>query len=299
MTKQTIGVYYFVAFALCEIFIEKEKIRKIIISIIPIICGLLIYFIYLYLTNSLISFIDYTILGMIEFKENANIESGIILLALINFFLVGYNWVNKKADKNLKKIFIFSIIMLLITYPILCDPHSRMALIYTLICFAYYVDNIQLKMNFNKEKIEITLLIILLIWNFTICIGNIKNWSSNHIKDKTDSYYGAIYSSINERINSVVEYIVQSEKDVIIVSPEATLYNVELNINNGILDLPLKGNAGLNGKENIINEIKNLSNVKILLTKYIYYQEYPEIHEFIKNNYKKTDEIMGVFEVYE
>lgn len=298
MTKQTIGVYFFIAFAISELFIERRKIRNLLISVIPIIVGVAIYITYLYFNNSLIKFIDYTFLGMIDFKQNFSIESWIILLALVNVNVVGTEWVTKKANKNLKKLFIFSTIMLLISYPILCDFHSRMALIYTIICFAYYLDGI--KMEFNTGKLETIILVVLLCYNIFVCILNFNNWINNHINDCDDPYYGAIYSQgVDLRINYVVEYIKKSEKQVIILSPEATLYNVKLNINNGILDLPLKGNTGLNGQEKIINKIKKLNNVKIMLTKYMYYQEYPEVQDFVRKNYKKTDELIGVFEIYE
>lgn len=56
---------------------------------------------------------------------------------------------------------------------------------------------------------------------------------------------------------------------------------------------------GKNGEEKIINEIKNLSsNTKIMITKYLYNQEYKGVHEYIQNNYKKVDTILNQYEIY-
>lgn len=135
----------------------------------------------------------------------------------------------------------------------------------------------------------------------TKTISSLMYWQKNFIKEKYDPYYGAIFNQrMEDRINSVVEYIKNSNNKVIIVSPEAPLYNIRLkNVNNGILDYPVQGNCGINGEEKIIKAISDLSNTKLIITKYIYYQEHINVHKYIIENYKKTDEIMGVFEVYE
>lgn len=301
MTKQNIGVYHFIAFAICEFVLEKKsikiKLKNMIIYILPLIFGSIIYCLYLYMVNSLYAFIDQVFLGLIDFKQNASIESYIIFLALLNIIPVVYLIIKNKADKNQKILFIYSITMLLITYPILCGLHSKVALVYSLLSLTYCI-NYNIKKS--NEILNYGTVFILTIYLFISSLLGIINWKKTSIQDHNNPYYGAIYDSkINNSIDYMCEYIKNSSKKVIIVSPKSSIFNIPLGINNGILDLPLKGNVGINGSEKIIQEINKQKNVKFVIIKRPCAQEYKEVHEYIKQNYKKTDTIMGIFEVYE
>lgn len=300
MTKQNIGIYYFLTLAICEVIIEKNKIKtkfiNLILVSIPIILGVVLYCVYLYIDGALYNFIDYTFLGMKDFKQNLVLETNMYLLSLINIIPIVIMIIKKeKVDTNLKILFIFSIVMLFMIYPIVCVFHCKMALIYSIICFIYIIN---LKFTVNKT-LQYSLIIISLIYFFITTILNLQNWIFNSIKVGNDPYFGAVYSeSIDKIINNVDNYIIYCDKKVVIVSPDATFYNIRLNINNGILDIPVKGNVGINGKEKIINEIKNTKDAKFLIMNRRYYQEYQEVYDYIRNNYKHTDNV-GVFQVYE
>lgn len=293
MTKQNIGVYYFLALALCEALVEKHKIKNIIknllLVVIPVLLGLGTYCIYLYFDGALYNFIDYTFLGMKDFKQNFLIETYMHFLMYINIIAVTVVYVKeKRLDKNLKILFIFSMIMLLIMYPIVCTFHTKQALIFNILCVIYII-NLKLK---SKKTIEYILITIGLLYIIIITVFNIKNWITNHIKDKDDPYYGAIYNeNADNVISDINKYMSNSDKKVVIVSPEAMIYNMRLKINNGILDYPVKGNVGINGQEKIINEIKNMKDSKFFIMKEKYYQEYQEVYDYIKSNYKNVGEI--------
>ena len=65
-----------------------------------------------------------------------------------------------------------------------------------------------------------------------------------------------------------------------------------LNKNHGELDLCFVGNLGRQGKEGIINKIKELDeNTEILINKNSYWQEINQLKEFVMNNYKNDGEI--------
>lgn len=173
-------------------------------------------------------------------------------------------------------------------YPIVCTFHTKQALIFNILC-VIYIFNLKLKSIKNIEYILIT---IGLLYISIITVLNIKNWITNHIKDKDDPYYGAIYNeNADNVISDINKYMNNSDKKVVIVSPEAMIYNMRLKINNGILDYPVKGNVGINGQEKIINEIKNMKDSKFFIMKEKYYQEYQEVYDYIKNNYKNVGEI--------
>ena len=107
-----------------------------------------------------------------------------------------------------------------------------------------------------------------------------------------------------EIVTKVSNYIADQKKagnDVIILSYNACLANIPLKINNGTLDLIFEGNLGKEGSFGVIEKIKNLKNTKILILtdeEKRYWQEPPEIFEYITNNLTKTGEILD-YSIYE
>lgn len=304
-------MYHFIGFTISEIIKNKRNIKSTIknmtiYSFSMIVCGAL-YSVFLYFTGSLEQFIDYTILGIIDFKQNAVIESYIILLELINIIIYIIALKKSKIDYTSKVLFIYTIIMLLICYPILCDVHTRMALIYSGISSLYSIFLIFSDIHIKKENLKVFKVIYYSIILFAISILIVKTiaslvyWKSNYIKEEDNPYFGAVFSEyMNKKINLMIDYINDSGNKVIIISPEAPLYNIKLNnVNNGILDYPVQGNCGIDGEEKIINAINSLSNTKFIITKYIYFQEHINVHKYIMDNYNKIGEIMGDYEVYE
>lgn len=234
---------------------------------------------------------------MAEFNQNAMIESPIILLAIFNVIPILISWYKNKIDNNQKILLTYACVMLLIVYPIVCSDHSKLALTFSVISFAYYID----KNTRNKyEKIKQILALLAVGYMGIAGIYNIIQWKNNLITDTNNPFFGAKYNeNMDIRITAVTDYMKESEKRVIIVSPKASVFNLPMGINNGILDLPLKGNVGKNGKEKVLEEIKKLGDVKIILTKYRTYQEYQEVYEYVRENYEKVDTILNWYEVYE
>lgn len=100
-----------------------------------------------------------------------------------------------------------------------------------------------------------------------------------------------------EDIQIISEYIVEQEKNgknVIILSHNANLYNVNLNRSNGDFDLYFMGNLGSKGEQGLINKIKELKNTIILTEKEeenFIGQESINARNYVINNYKKVGEI--------
>ena len=303
MIKQNIGVYYALALVILEFnnsYTIREKIKNILVLALPTIIGFSAYLIYLYFAGSLYNFIDYVFLGMFEFQRNIGIESYIIVISLINIIPVTIRMLKKKTDKNQEVLFIISIIMLLISYPIVCDFHSRIALIFSIISFIYLINELY------KEKkilnyIIIVAIVVLAIYDIIYSIFGIVNWNKNYLKDKSTPYFGVVYNNeIDNGIKIVEFYIKSTGKKVAFFSPISSIYNLELNITNGILDLPVVGNVGLNGEEKLINAIKSLDDGTLIMkTKAGLKHEYRGVHEFIEQNYKKIYTLMDRLEVYE
>ena len=115
-----------------------------------------------------------------------------------------------------------------------------------------------------------------------------------------DIYFGTIISEdLNEKINKVDDFILNSNKKVILISIDAGIINMPLNISNGCFDLPLLGNLGKGGENKLINEIINMNDVYILINeKKGSLQESDRIRNYIINNLKFVGNIDDIL-IYE
>ena len=118
--------------------------------------------------------------------------------------------------------------------------------------------------------------------------------------DYYDMYYGArVNNAQQEKINHIINYITQTEKEgkrVIILSCFSNLYMNVLQKNNGKMDLPFRGNLGKEGKNGLIREIEELKNTNLLLPKkHTANQESKEVREYIMNTYQRIGEIEQFF----
>ncbi len=319
-TKQNIGVLYAIGLLVCTILDKgtiKEKIKKITIQIAIATFFVILMLLYFYQKNILGDFFSFAILGIKEFA-NENIYIDISNIIIILFFIIINMYIsitlikNKKIDINQnRKILIlesFSIPLTLIGLPILNETHFLLSTYIPTITFIYLI-SIMLKefkfKNTDRKIIEINfyILIICMIifstYNFIGWILTTKNEQSS--SKQFQPFFGGIISEENKRnIDNVLEYIENNKKEEIILSPKATYYSILLNKNNGILDLPLKGNFGKEGEEGLLNKIKNLHNTEILIESSEYdmiWQESTLVREYIKNNMEKIGEIEE-FDVY-
>ena len=196
----------------------------------------------------------------------------------------------------------YSIIYLLISYPILEKFHSAIGGMVTTVMFIYTIHKCIIEeLEFNKKYIKyftIGLIIIFLIYSMML-------FTSFMIKkefvDETSVYYGSLYNeNEKEGIERITNYIKKSEQKVMILCPQAALYNISLKIDNGILDLPTQGNVGRNGSEKIIKLLEKEKDYKILLSKEkIFWQEFDEVRNWVKDNAELVGEIEGTSFYYE
>lgn len=316
-TKQNIGVYYGTSLFFFEILSKndiKEKIKRLLIEFITFITLVILSLIIFYMNNNLYDFINYTFLGIKEFaNENILILPDsmitIIFLLIINLTFTIIYIKNKKIGisenekENLITLNCFAIPLLLISWPIVNDVHSIMAIHISIILFVYIV-NIMIK----RIDIEISKKIIngILIFLCTATCGfsiiNFYIWTINkndikqkyNINEESPFYGGVIPEERIENINKVTNYIESRPNNVIVLSYKAALYMVALQRNNGDMDLPFKGNFGRDGENGIIEKIKNMENVEILITKDEedkIWQESELVRNYIIENMEKIGEI--------
>lgn len=167
-----------------------------------------------------------------------------------------------------------------------------------------------LKDFFNNDKsldysLIIVLIIIISIAARIFYAVYIEESKSIQYKNPNNAfnklYFGPKDYEIVTKVSNYIADQKMAGNDVIILSYNACLANIPLKINNGTLDLIFEGNLGKEGSFGVIEKIKNLKNTKILILtdeEKRYWQEPPEIFEYITNNLTKTGEILD-YSIYE
>lgn len=325
MTKQNIGILYFVGLICYEIVSEhngKEKWKNIFMqSSITGVLGILFLF-SLQIQGNLIAFINYTMLGIQEFaQKNFGIEyiTNIIMLGgimLLLLYVIGIvkskKGIEKIKSETRNRILILTSIsmpLIWIAYPIFNVAHVIIGCTIPTIAL-FYVINILLQENYEKwKKVIITFVIILSIIvlgasGFYLYQYNQKLKVQQYPFANSQIYQGTIIQEeIQNAIREVTQYILEENEkgqEVVILSHRANIYMNILQRSNGKLDLPFLGNLGREGEEGLIHEIEKWKHTKVLLStsEENLYQESKKVREYIKTNYQKVGEI-AEFDIYE
>ena len=316
-TKQNICVYYGTSLFLFEILSKdtvKNKIKNLLIELIIFIFSIIILLFIFYKNNILYDFVNYTFLGIKEFGNkniSIDIKNIIMIISLIIINLIfSYLFIknkkiklNKNEKENIITLNCFAIPLSLACWPIVNDIHTLIG-IYVLIILLIYLINIMInKINLKIKKQIINLIGIILcfftcgfsIYNFYGWKINVNKLNKNYDIDKNNAYYGGIMEEKTiKNINNMVKYINEKNNNVIVLSPKSALYMIPLKQNNGMLDLPFKGNLGKDGEKGLIEKIKEINNAEILIEKdeeKMIWQESKIVRDYIVNNMKKVGEI--------
>lgn len=315
-TKQTFGAFYGLGLLLYEILFSRENyIKNNFQKLITFMLPLLIYISYLYANDSLYAFINYTMLGMNDFKSNFFLETWAALLLLypVTIFLI------KKANKILDKesstdiIYMATIAgtMILAAFPIFNQYHVMISFVIIALVFFIIIDKVLLSfiIDFNNFKIQIIFSIISIILILVPLLGTIS-LEPNSLEEPFIIKDSKIYENIviDEKYYSstikLIDYITEKEDegyDVVIVSYQAVLTNIYLKQFHGDFDLPFRGNLGSDGERKLIEKIDNSDDKTLYLIKNnvdsYAWQESKNVLEHIKTTLDKKEEILD-FSVY-
>ena len=318
LTKQTIGIYYIAAnviYLIASNNSKKVKIKKCIQYIAIIVAGMLLFLFILFVNNNLYNFLDYAFGSISEFaNENIAIEGksisyliAVVLINIIaNILVIRKKCFSKHQEETIKQLFIFSIIFLLMAYPIFNQFHVIMAIYFSLINLVYVIYNI-----FKEFKEKICKIIKVINIGCVICLivysgYNMLEWKKTIQSDEypyswEEPFYGGVITKEEyDKNEKVIKYIENNEKNVIVLSDRAALYMVPLKRNNGDFDLPLKGNFGSQGEGGLIEKIKNMENTQFLIYEgdEKVYQEVEQTKEYVKSNMEYVGKI-DCFDIYE
>lgn len=311
-TKQNIGVIYALIVVIYEFFRDLfskkfiiSQLKKFSVFIILLSCNV----IYMKLNGNLIDCINYTLGGLFDFGTS-------------NFVIVapGYYWVltisvialyigialkkdtlfvqviDEDIFKNLTLLFIFSIGITFIIFPIVNQGHFTLVLPFYLIFLFYLFNQIFIEDIFGDEKYNnnikwITILLLCIV--LMRCGVEIITYYNevSFVTDKGSKFYGiSLYKEDIEKFGNIKNYIIEKNSegiDVIVFSYEAAMVMIDLNQSHGAYDLPFNGNLGYDGVNKMEQDILSKKNTEFLIftdEKDMFWQESKEIRDCIINN---------------
>lgn len=239
-TKINVGILMIVG----TIIINYKNIKELFERGIACIISSSIIILIIYLSGILKEFINYTMLGLVDFNNNISYKFAMILLIPVIIYLIR----NIKKDKNLIYMFCY----LGISYPIFDYSHISLAIFPT---FVYFIDN--LKSNDKIRKLSFIISIIL----FSILVyTNNQNFMNFNLKCKNKycfNSYGLETSynyvkEINKNIKNKNKYRLFFFNDI------AYLHKLVLNQDINKYDFIWNGNMGYKGTETYIKEINEI-----------------------------------------
>ena len=292
--------------------ILKELFIELLVAFVLLTTSLFI----MNLKGNLSGFIDYCFLGLGDFNKNFATEHfttltydvfSIIMLLLLNVIADKVFKLNEDNKEEKRFILVECIFILFIQYPIFNTYHIYLSFIlqkiYIAIILDAFIERMITKSNKNKTNkiFEITCWVIALVGisialvHFIIYVVKVNN---SFINERYKMYYGMTIDKENiESIDKICDYILAEEEKgnkVIVFSYKAMAYNMPLNINNGLFDLPFIGNFGAKGEEGVIEKISSMNNTKILINSDEndrIFQESLKIREYIMNNLEYEKDI--------
>lgn len=273
--------------------LHKTNVQRIQI-IEGVIIPLQILLMYLFMNGALSYFIDYTILGLIDFGgNNFNIDYCIIIIIGVLTYMIYKYW--KERDDRM----IYCIMFLIISYPIFDIMH----VLVVVIPFVVYCCSAKGSSE-NLVKLAFTILII-----FYIGISGyrtLSNPSCKVVTDKSSNFYLTIERQIPKRLSEKILKFYndnKNETDIYFLLYEAYYFKLSQKLPINKFDLSLVGNNGYNGTECLKEEIKNMKHALFLVDNYTstsnFDQTNYELINFIKENYEKIDSIENYISIYE
>ena len=300
---------------------DKETVKAILYRVTGVLIPCIIFVIYLFLTNSMSSFIDYCIMGIGTFQNKISylkllrgkdltaflallVPVTLIILLVINLLHVKQG----KLKENIQDIilFVFSLGQFIMIYPISDDIHFKIAAFPTIMAILYYVcKSIQELKNIKLSIfIEHFMNIITISFVGLLILESINDIYLYSQTDKSILKHFSnipISSTLQDRIIEVDNFIQNEKKDVYILDSEAAVYMIPLDRYNKDFDMFLKGNLGQASEEGQIEKIKNMKDTLILIKNNkipLNWQTPKEVITYVKENLRKVGTV-SFFDIYE
>lgn len=287
--------------------------------------------VYLLVTNSLIDFINYAILGIKTFSnkiaytgllQDDNLEIRILAVLIpasimLNAIILLIARILKRENnefKNILTILIYSVSIIIVMYPISDKIHFLIGSFIALIGLIYQIyllgkilyRKIRLAQKYKVYKITTLLIQVSIFVGIAIYgINNLYNYIKVEKNKRIDHYKNIeISEGLIERIDEINAYISEQEnngKKVYILDAEAAIYMIPLNKYNKDYDMFLKGNIGKDGEQGQIEKIQNRNDNELYLIRNSKlrsnWQTPLNVVNYVRNNLEKIGEI-SIYEVF-
>ena len=263
LTKHNIGTFIFLVTILYPLFKDKKKsLTRLLYGLIP----LLVFLIYLLLTNSIYDFINFCILGISDFQNNTSIELFYLIVVIITYITMIIKFIKDK-NKNITYFYFFTYI--LVTYPLMDMHHVSYFLIVFLTVLLY---NSNFRIN-NKyiTPISITIIIILMSSYYLLVKDLFDKFNIYSYNNFPAEYMTKSDKKVRDQI---IQYI--KDKNIIFISDRPDHITFYLSTTSKKMTkylIQFHGNYGNNGYNNIKKEIL----------------EEKEVYYIINNNISKND----------
>jgi len=302
-----------------------------LLRIIGILIPVIILVIYLSISGAILDFIDYAILGISTFTnkisyfglfQDENIEIRILSILVpmtivtMAIILIISKFVKKenKEIQNILTIFIYSLSIIVVMYPISDKIHFLIGSFIAIIGLAYIicllVKKIYNKINYEKKYklykiVSLLVWLGIFVWITTTGVNNIYKYVKIEKNIKIPHYKNIeVWEELTDKINSIDNYILTKEKEgksVYILDAEAAIYMIPLDKYNKDYDMFLKGNIGKEGEEGQIQKIRQKKENEIYLIRNknikANWQTPLKVTQYIRDNLDKTGEI-ETYEIY-
>ena len=273
LCKQTTGVFVAV-YSLVAVGIQSNKSNRLkdIMSWIFGFCAVgIIFLTYLILTNTLNSFFDYCLFGLVDFKGSYFIENKFTFGLIVYFLLLGIYKSIKEKDINIINITVISILQLTLMINIRDNIHMDMVLSTAILI--YYTLNIKLEIK------DLIILTAILISSLNVMHMKLENSEVSNI---------CINSGIYDKENEEIE---EKEKElgmpILKVCVDTCINDYLSGRNSGIFEMFLDGNLGGISKFKLIdNAIKD--HVVCVSSRSGWQWDSDQIFEYMDNNYKQV-----------
>ena len=287
--------------------------------------------VYLLVTNSLIDFINYAILGIKTFSnkiaytgllQDDNLEIRILAVLIpasimLNAIILLIARILKRENdefKNILTILIYSVSIIIVMYPISDKIHFLIGSFIALIGLIYQIyllgkilyRKIRLAQKYKVYKITTLLIQVIIFVEIAIYgINNLYNYIKVEKNERIAHYKNIeISEGLIERVDEIDAYISEQEnngKKVYILDAEAAIYMIPLNEYNKDYDMFLKGNIGKDGEQGQIEKIQNRNDNELYLIRNSKlrsnWQTPLNVVNYVRNNLEKIGEI-SIYEVF-
>lgn len=284
LTKQTVG---FCLLLPSLIYLKDRKIllRRLIGFLVPIV----IFIIYLLVTDSFYAFFNLCILGLLEFSGNHKIGPMLAILSFLMIFITIY--FIRKDKKDIINYYALSFYSLII--PIVDVYHVFISFLAFLLVICKKINRVYI----HYSVFSIVCVLILAVLN----AYNNHSSFSNYPNDINHFEYRYISPDSYRFTKQVLRYLEKNkDKKIIFINSDAYYFKIIADMDVGYSDLINQGNLGYQGSKYLLEVIKDSKDALFLVNpdEYGSYRQTDQnVIKYILTEGRKIKKL-GLYEVY-